>query len=112
MRNTSGFHSVCVAHGSEGYLETNYGGKVSIRSNKETYEGGECPDLYNDGIARNIDTFHRSIVNRVFDNPTVESSVNSTLATLLGREAGFRTPSSPGMKCCGRIGELHRTWRD
>jgi hypothetical protein len=47
-------------------------------------------NLYVDGIARNLDTFHKCIVDGLCDNPTVESSVNSTLTTILGREAGAR----------------------
>jgi myo-inositol 2-dehydrogenase/D-chiro-inositol 1-dehydrogenase len=80
----------CNAFGSEGYLETMYAGKVWIRSNKRPYRGGECPQLYNEGIERNLDTFQHSIRESDFSNPTVESSVNSTLASILGREAAVR----------------------
>jgi len=87
MRNTHGFTSSCFAFGQDGYLETNYTGKVSIRGNKGGYRGGELANLYVDGISRNIDAFHHSIVNGIYDNPTVQPSIDSTLATILGREA-------------------------
>jgi hypothetical protein len=47
-------------------------------------------NLYPRGAERNIDTFHKSIINGIYDNPTLEPSVNSTLATILGREAAGR----------------------
>ena len=90
MRNTHGFQCSCFAFGQDGYLETNYTGKVSIRGNKGGYRGGEITNLYVDGIRRNLDTFHNSIVNGIYDNPTVQPSIDSTLATILGREAAGR----------------------
>jgi len=90
MRNTHGFTSSCFAFGQDGYLETNYTGKVSVRGNKGGYRGGELTNLYVDGISRNIDAFHHSIVNGIYDNPTVQPSIDSTLATILGREAAGR----------------------
>ncbi len=90
MRNTHGFQCSCFAFGQDGYLETNYTGKVSIRGNKGGYRGGELTNLYVDGIKRNLDAFRHSIVNGVYDNPTVQPSIDSTLATILGREAARR----------------------
>lgn len=90
IRNTHGFLCNCFAYGQDGYMETNYAGKVWIRGNKGGYRGGEVTNLYNDGIAKNLDTFHKSIFNGVYDNPTVAPSVDSTLATILGREAAKR----------------------
>ena len=90
MRNTHGFTCSCFAFGQDGYLETNYTGRVSIRGNKGGYRGGELTNLYDDGIRRNLDTFHNSIVNGIYDNPTVRPSIDSTLATILGREAARR----------------------
>ena len=88
LRNTHGFVCRSVAYGQHGYMETNYDGKAWIRGNKGGYKGGVVENLYVSGISRNLDTFHKSIVNGVYDNPTVQSSVYSTLATILGREAG------------------------
>jgi len=87
IRNTHGFQCNCFAFGQDGYVETNYAGKVWVRGNRGGYRGGEVTNLYNDGISKNLDTFHKSIVNGVYDNPTVAPSVDSTLATILGREA-------------------------
>ncbi|MEK7686013.1 MAG: Gfo/Idh/MocA family oxidoreductase [Verrucomicrobiota bacterium] len=90
IRNRTGFRAGCHAYGQHGYLETNYAGKVFIRGNEDGYAGGENQNLYADGMMRNVETFHRSIVEGDHTNPTVESSVNSTLATILGREAALK----------------------
>jgi hypothetical protein len=74
-------------------MEAHYEGKAWVHGNKGGYLGGEVKNLYVDGISRNLDTFHKNIVEGIYDNPTVESSVNSTLATILGREAGRRNTS-------------------
>jgi predicted dehydrogenase len=74
--------------GSEGVLETSYGGKVMIRG-KNFYRGGESPGIYEDGAVSNIATFHKSITEGKFDNPTVEPSVRSTLLTILARTAAY-----------------------
>jgi hypothetical protein len=88
--NRSDFRSGCIAYGQKGLLEANYAGKVFIKAKDDGYAGGEDKDLYATGMRRNVDTFHRSIVEEIHDNPTLEPSVNSTLATILGREAGAR----------------------
>jgi predicted dehydrogenase len=90
LKNRSEFRSDCLAQGQDGYLETGYTGRVRILSNRGGYRGGDVADLYPRGAERNIDTFHKSIVNGIYDNPTVEPSVNATLATILGREAARR----------------------
>ena len=79
-----------MAFGQDGHALTNYAGNVMVRGNKGGYRGGEVKNLYNNGIKRNLDTFCHSIVNGVHDNPTVEPSVNATLACILGREATKR----------------------
>ncbi|MHC4335492.1 MAG: hypothetical protein ACYSUV_17340 [Planctomycetota bacterium] len=58
--------------------------------NKTGYRGGKVEDLYRQGAVRNIAAFHKSIINKVCDNPTLEPSINSTLATILGRQAAKR----------------------
>jgi myo-inositol 2-dehydrogenase / D-chiro-inositol 1-dehydrogenase len=90
VRNGTPFKSGCYAYGEKAYLEAHYGGKTSIRGVEDGYAGGESPDLYAEGMHRNVDTFHRSIVEGRHDNPTLDPSVNATLATLLGREAALR----------------------
>ena len=44
-------------------------------------------------MQRNVQTFHRSITEGIHTNPTLEPSVNSTLASLLAREAALRQSS-------------------
>ena len=56
--------------GTEGVLETEYGGQVLIRG-KHFYRGGETPTIYEQGAVTNIATFHNSIVDGDYTNPTV-----------------------------------------
>lgn len=74
--------------GSKGVLETQYGGQVIIRG-ENFYRGGSSPKIYPEGAIANIKTFHRSIVEGTFDNPTVAPSVRSNLVTILGRTAAY-----------------------
>lgn len=84
------FHVRCVAYGQTGAMEIGYVGRAFVRDGSEPYEGGAVDDLYPAGAIRNIAVFHRAITAGDWANPTVEPSVNSTLATILGREAGRR----------------------
>lgn len=86
--NTQGFACSCTAYGQFGYAEINYEGNAGIRGNKGGYKGGEIAGLYNEGIKTNLDIFHKNITEGQYDNPTAASAVNSTLTTILGREAG------------------------
>jgi myo-inositol 2-dehydrogenase / D-chiro-inositol 1-dehydrogenase len=76
--------------GTQGILETEYGGQVLIRG-KNFYRGGSSPGIYQDGAIANIKTFHESITTGKFENPTVEPSVRSNLITVLGRTAAYET---------------------
>lgn len=84
------FHVRCVAFGRDGTAEIGYTGNALVRGGTDPYEGGEIGGLYAAGALRNIMTFHKNIVGEEFSNPTVEPSVNSTLATILAREAARR----------------------
>ena len=76
--------------GTEGVLETEYGGQVIIRGKGDHfYRGGSSPKIYQDGAVANIKTFHDSVTGGKFDNPTVEPSVRSNLITILGRTAAY-----------------------
>ena len=90
LKNTHGFTCNCIAYEQHGFAEIGYQGKAWLRGNKGGYRGGEVEDLYVQGIARNLERFEKDIRQQRYDNPTVETSVNSTLATILGREAGKR----------------------
>lgn len=90
IRNRHGFSCGCDAYGQGAYLASDYTGKSKtwIYGGKMQYPGGEAKGLYGAGAQRNIETFHKNITGAVYDNVTVTPSVNSTLATILGREAG------------------------
>jgi len=75
--------------GSKGVLETEYGGQVLIRG-ENFYRGGKTEQIYREGAQTNIDTFYRSVTGNIFDNRTVEPSVQSDLLTILGRTAAYK----------------------
>lgn len=79
----------CTAYGQGAYFEGDYSGETQtwVRGGKMAYRGGQIKGLYNSGIQANLDIFHKSITEGVYDNPTVEPSVASTLACILGRDA-------------------------
>lgn len=72
--------------GSKGVLETQYGGQVIIRG-ENFYRGGKTPDIYRQGAVNNIAEFHNNIMQKNYQNTTVEPSVQSNLVTVLGRKA-------------------------
>jgi predicted dehydrogenase len=76
-----------IAMGDGGSAEIGYNGKAFVRGGAQPYDGGEVADLYAAGAKRNIAAFAASVLDGDFTNPTVEPSVNSTLATILGQEA-------------------------
>ncbi len=90
LKNTHGFTCNCIAYGQHGFAEIGYQGKAWIRGNKGGYRGGEVENLYVNGITQNLQRFEQNIRQQRYENPTVRPSVNSTLATILGREAGKR----------------------
>ncbi len=75
--------------GSEGVLETQYGGEVIIRG-KNKYPGGQTENIFTDGAKANIAEFHKNILEKNYENITVEPSVRSNLLTVLGRSAAYR----------------------
>ena len=79
---------LCRMFGTQGVLETAYGGNVMIRG-PNFYRGGNTGQIYLEGATANIATFHQSIAGGAFDNPTVPVSVQSNLVTLLGRKAAY-----------------------
>ncbi len=79
----------CRIYGTEGTLDSHYFGEVSIRG-RLPYRGGKIPNLFTDGAASNIATFHDSITRGDWSNPTVTPSVRSNLTTILGRAAAWR----------------------
>ncbi len=74
--------------GTEGVLETEYGGQVLVRG-KDFYNGGKTEDIYERGAVANIAAFHGAIGKGDYSNPTVAESVRSNLVTILGRTAAY-----------------------
>lgn len=90
LQNTHDFTCNCTAYGDQGYAEIGYQGKAWVRGNKGGYKGGEIENLYAAGIARNLDKFEKCVKQANYENDTLQRSVDSTLAAILGREAGMR----------------------
>ena len=84
------FNVRCVAYGQAGNAEIGYVGQALLNAGDSSYEGGEIADLYRAGAVRNIASFHDSIQNGEYGNPTLNPSIRSTLTTILGREAASR----------------------
>jgi predicted dehydrogenase len=74
--------------GTEGVIETEYGGQVLVRG-KSFYNGGKNPDIYEAGAVANIVTFHGLVTKGDVTNGTVPESVRSNLVTVLGRNAAY-----------------------
>jgi predicted dehydrogenase len=66
-----------------------YGGKVFVRGGPKHY-AGQCGSLFDQGVIKNIATFHQSICDGKFDNPTVKRALDGHYAAILGREAAAR----------------------
>ncbi|MCK4998432.1 MAG: Gfo/Idh/MocA family oxidoreductase [Anaerohalosphaera sp.] len=77
-----------VFFGSQGTIETEYGGSVLVRG-KDFYRGGRTPQIYQEGAVTNIATFHKNIAEGNFNNGTVPASVVSNLVTIMGRKAAY-----------------------
>jgi myo-inositol 2-dehydrogenase / D-chiro-inositol 1-dehydrogenase len=75
--------------GTDGVLETAYGGEVIIKG-KNFWRGGSSPGIYKDGAIANIAAFHANILAANYQNSTVPPSVRSNLVTILGRTAAYR----------------------
>jgi len=73
--------------GTNGALETKYSGDVILRG-KPVYKGSSA-NLYKTGAEENVRAFYDQILAGDASNLTVVPSVNSTLLTILGREAAY-----------------------
>ncbi len=79
----------CFAYGQGAYMQGEYDGKTWLRGGAQGFKGGIVRGLYQAGAERNIAQFHKNVTGRVYHNATVPTSVNSTLACILGREAAL-----------------------
>ncbi len=82
-----GYDDLCIrVYGSEGTVDSHYGGPVRITGDRP-WDGGSTEGIYNDGTVNNIRDFHRSVVEQKPLYSTIEESVESNLAAILGRMA-------------------------
>ena len=89
LNNQTGFDVICQIQGQKGFAQTCYGGKATLKSRENGYNG-QVDNLYQAGAVRNIATFYQNVVEANFGNPTVRRSVDGALTTILGREAAAR----------------------
>ena len=75
--------------GTQGVLETEYGGQVLIRG-EHFYQGGKTSQIFREGAVKNIANFHKNITEGKYANPTVQPCVRSNLVTILGRTAAYQ----------------------
>ncbi|MFO7775677.1 MAG: Gfo/Idh/MocA family oxidoreductase [Candidatus Hydrogenedentota bacterium] len=86
----NGYNALCTRiYGSEGTVESNYGGEVYIDGRTEAWKGGQTSTIYQDGAIANIELFRDSILNGAPIN-NIRESADSTLASILGRTAAYR----------------------
>jgi len=84
-----GFHDMCVrVFGSEGTVETHYGGEVWIHDG-QNWPGGNTGPIYQEGAVNNIKDFCASIDRKQYLDNSAES-VRSNLSAILGRLAAYR----------------------
>ena len=67
-----------------------YWGKSYLRVGPKPYGARDVVNLYEAGAKRNIATFYQHVTEGRHDNPTVRRTIDGTLTTILGREAGHR----------------------
>ncbi len=90
---TYGFDDLCMRlFGSQGTVESHYGGEVSIRGNKEGWKGGVTNRIYEEGAANNVKDFCAAIAEGKHLN-NAEESANSTMTSILGRIAAYEKRS-------------------
>ncbi|MGO9112620.1 MAG: Gfo/Idh/MocA family protein [Thermoguttaceae bacterium] len=80
----------CDIRGELASAQINYWGKSYIRGGPKPMGASEVVNLYEAGAKRNIATFHQYVSEGQHDNPTVRRTIDGTLTTILGREAGHR----------------------
>jgi len=75
-------------YGSEGTVDTHYGGPVRVASLKEEWPGGLTTNIYQEGAVTNIKNFCDTVAaGKAIQNMDV--SVESNLTCILGRMAAY-----------------------
>ncbi len=75
-------------YGTEGTVDTHYGGPVSIGGSKENWPGGKTNTIYQDGAVNNIRDFHAGIMAGKPVNSAADGA-QSTMSSILGRMAAY-----------------------
>jgi len=84
-----GFHDMCMrVYGTGGTVDSHYGGKVEITGDNP-YPGGDTAKIYSEGAITNVKAFVESIKTGKLINNGI-SGAESTLTSILGREAAYR----------------------
>jgi len=84
---THAFTDLCTRlFGSEGTVESHYGGEVELRNRRGGIKSVRTSSIYVEGAIANMKTFHESIRTDAPLNNTVECA-NSTMTGILGRMA-------------------------
>ncbi|GMU91742.1 MAG: hypothetical protein AMXMBFR4_08000 [Candidatus Hydrogenedentota bacterium] len=85
-----GFEDLCDRiFGSEGTVETHYGGQVFIKNKMGGWPGGGTDTIYQEGVINNIHAFTASLESgNYLDN--IQESAASNLSAILGRMAAYR----------------------
>ncbi len=87
---THGYGDLCMRlYGSEGTVDSHYGGEVSIRGKKDGWAGGKTNTIYQEGAVNNIKDFCKSLEDGQYLN-NAEESANSTMTSILGRMAAYQ----------------------
>lgn len=90
LRNQLEWALNLTAYGDQATATVSYRGKSFLRGGPQHFGGGEVESLYDQGAIRNIATFHQSIVEGRFENPTAQRAVDDVLTAVLGRQAAAR----------------------
>ena len=89
LNNLYPFESGALIHGTTGFAQVAYGGRVQLKGHENAYSG-EVVNLYEAGAVRNIADFYRHVTEGRFENTTVSRAVDGALTTILSREATRR----------------------
>lgn len=87
---TYGYDDLCMRlYGSEGTVDSHYGGDVILRGKNKSWEGEKTNTIYESGAVANIVKFCDSIRNNTPIDNTLESA-HSTMTSILGRMAAYQ----------------------
>ena len=89
LNNMHPFESGALVHGTTGFAQVAYDGRVRLQGPENAYSG-TVANLYEAGAVRNIANFYREVTDGPRDNLTVPRAVDGTLSAILCREATMR----------------------